>query len=291
MQTPRRALFGALLMVTAGACFALTNVVVQYATMKMGAGSAAVVFWQYLAAAVLFLPWIFAQGRGGWRTGRPVMHVMRVVLSAIGVQFWVAGLAHVPIWQAIALILMSPFFVTLGAALILREPVGPARWLAVVLGMIGGAVILAPWSDDFTLWALMPVAAAVFWAGVSLMTKHMTATESPESLTLYLLVLLIPVNAVIWGGQGGSLDGGLIWLAVLGAGALTATAQYLLAKAYEIADAAFLQPFDHLKLLFNVGLGALVFGFVPPGRLWLGAVLIVGASAYLLERERRAGTA
>ena len=44
---------------------------------------------------------------------------------------------------------------------------------------------------------------------------------------------------------------------------LTFLAQYVLTRAYASADAAYLQPFDHLKLPFNVLLGWLVFGFVP----------------------------
>ena len=64
-----------------------------------------------------------------------------------------------------------------------------------------------------------------------------------------------------------------------------------LARAYSIADAAYLQPFDHLKLPFNVGLGLVAFGYAPPGSLWLGAALIVGASFALLRQEARQQTA
>jgi S-adenosylmethionine uptake transporter len=34
-------------------------------------------------------------------------------------------------------------------------------------------------------------------------------------------------------------------------------------------------------------LGLAVFGFVPPGSMWLGSLLIVGASFFLLYEERR----
>ena len=86
----------------------------------------------------------------------------------------------------------------------------------------------------------------------------------------------------------GGITAGLL---LVGAGLLTAIAQYALARAYSIADAAYLQPFDHLKLPFNVGLGLVVFGYAPPGSLWLGAALIVGASFALLRQEARLQTA
>ena len=76
---------------------------------------------------------------------------------------------------------------------------------------------------------------------------------------------------------------------VLAAGVLSAGAQFALARAYTLADAAFLQPFDHLKLPFNVALGLVVVGFAPAGSMWIGAAIIITASVWLLRKES-AGT-
>ncbi len=146
------------LMVLAGATFALVNTGLQSATMGKGASAPAVTFWQYLIALGFYLPWVFRHRAAVMKTGQVWLHVLRVALAAGGVQLWTLGLAHVPIWQAIALILLSPFFVTLGAGLVLREEVSVHRWGAVVLGIIGGAIILEPWSDRFEL------AACCLWA-------------------------------------------------------------------------------------------------------------------------------
>ena len=271
-------------MVLAGACFALVNTAQQGATMVHGAAGPSVTFWQYLIALAFYLPWIFRQGLGAWRTGQMVAHLMRVGFAVGGVQLWTLGLAAVPIWQAIALILLSPFFVTVGAGLFLREAVSPARWMAVVFGILGGCIILAPWSDRFQLAALLPVGAAALWAASSVVTKSLTHKDTPETITLYLLVLLSPANAAIALGTGFVLPSSAIWLVIF-AGLATAFAQHILVRGYSLADAAFLQPFDHLKLVFNIGLGALVFGFYPDGNLWLGTGIILAASAYLLRQE------
>ena len=77
------------------------------------------------------------------------------------------------------------------------------------------------------------------------------------------------------------------WIAIVAVGVLTAAAQGFLALAYARADAAYVQPFDHVKLPLNVLAGWLVFGWIPPSYLWLGAALIVGASMFLLWRESR----
>ena len=282
------AIGAAFYMVAAGAAFALVNVSVQAATMRYGMASTAVAFWQYLVALLFGVPWIMRTGLSLLRTRHAGLHVLRVAFAAIGVQFWVAGLAFVPIWQAIALIMTSPFFVTLGAGLLLGERVGPPRWLAMLIGFAGGMIILAPWSEAFTAATLYPVAAAVCWAATSLMTKRLTASDSSQTITLYLLLLLTPINGVLAASSGGFAFAGAASLAlIVFAGAMLTVAQFCIVKAYAKADAAYVQPFDYLKLPLNVLAGWLVFGFVPGGNLWLGALLIVSASFYIAHRESR----
>lgn len=285
------ALAGALFMVLAGALFALVNTLIQYGAMVLGVPSATLAFWQYLMAFLFALRWLFANRRSAFRTEQLHWHILRVLFAATGVQLWVAGLAHVPIWQAIAIIMLSPFFATAGAGLFLKEEVTPQRWMAVIAGIAGGAIILAPWSDGFSIAVFLPLGAAFFWALTSLVTKHMSREERPESLTFYLLLLLTPVNGLVAWQDGFALGPGVEIAVVAFAGLLTVFAQYAIAKAYSIADAAYLQPFDHIKLPFNVALGILVFGYYPPGSLWLGSAIIIAASFALMRQEGRMKTA
>ncbi|MEJ6402223.1 DMT family transporter [Yoonia sp. 2307UL14-13] len=281
MEMKTGAVMGPLYFVTAGALFAGANTAVQGAGMLYGVASPTIAFWQYALACVAALPLVWF---APWRTGRPGLHMLRVILAAVGVQLWVAGLAYVPIWQAVALILTSPLFVTLGAGLILRERLTRSRVLAVLLGGFGGVLILAPWEEAFTWVALLPVGAAAFWAGSSLVTKRLTTTEDAGTLTLALLVLLVPVNGIAALGSGFAVAAEALWLVAL-SGLLIAGAQYLLVRAYVVADAAYLQPFDHLKLPLNVLLGLVFFGFAPPGLMWVGAVVILVAGAWVMREE------
>jgi S-adenosylmethionine uptake transporter len=275
------ALMGPLCFVTAGTLFAGANTAVQGAGMHYGVPSPTIAFWQYAIALAVIVPSVW---RASWRTGQIGLHVLRVVLAAVGVQLWVAGLAVVPIWQAVALILTSPLFVSLGAGVFLGETLTRTRVWAVLLGAFGGALILAPWEEAFAWSALMPVGAAAFWAASSLVAKRLTRTEAASTLTLYLLVLLVPVNGVAALGAGFSETADALWLVAL-SGLLIAGAQYLLVRAYALADAAYLQPFDHLKLPLNVGLGLFFFGFAPPGLMWIGAGVIIAASAWMMREE------
>ncbi len=276
---------GAVIMIAAGFAFAGLNVATQWATMTAGASAPAAAFWQYLIALVLAVPLVW-RNLGALRTSYPGLHVLRVVCAAAGVQVWVYGLSVVPIWQAIALAMTSPFFVVAGASLLLGERVTLSRLGATIAGFTGAMIILAPWSEAFSAYALLPLLAAALWAVTSLVTKRLTAFEPTAGITVYLLLLLTPINALVWLGSGFDMPPAGAWSALIIAGALTALAQYLLTAAYAHADATYLQPFDDLKLPLNILLGWAVFGYAPTLAFWPGAALIVAASLFLMRRER-----
>ncbi len=60
-----------------------------------------------------------------------------------------------------------------------------------------------------------------------------------------------------------------------------------LTLAYSTADAAYVQPFDDLKLPLNIVAGWLVFGYAPAGYLWLGAIVILAASQFIMRNEMK----
>jgi drug/metabolite transporter (DMT)-like permease len=128
----------------------------------------------------------------------------------------------------------------------------------------------------------LPIAAALLWGASSLMTKYLTRTEAAPTVTLWLLVLLTPINAALSLHAGFELPSMQILTYLLIAGVIMMAAQYLLTWSYAAADAAFVQPFDDLKLVSNIVIYGLAFGYWPPGNLWLGVVLILGASLFLL---------
>lgn len=165
--------------------------------------------------------------------------------------------------------------------------VGMARWVATLTGFIGAMIILEPWADDFNLASLLPVGAAFFWASYSLMVKKLSSHDSPSTMVVYLLLLITPFNVLLALPDWQMPNGQAVWLLLIGAGIMTALAHWAIAKAYAVADASFVQPFDHAKLPLNVLAGWLVFGWVPPGRLWLGAAIIVLSVAFITQWETK----
>lgn len=307
---PHAPVLGAVFMLGAGLTFATINILTPIITYEMGVPSTAVVFWQYVIATLFALPLVLRIGLQKLATRHPYWHEARAFLSALGVQFFAFGFAlGVPVWQMVALSMTGPFFILIGATLFLGERLTLQRLGATIAGFIGAVMVSQAGTEQFTIASLLPVLAALCWGAVSVITKYLSRDEAPESLTLYMLVLITPNHFLIGLILGiaiavlpaGILPAGLATgfdfalpmgdalglIALLGL--VTAAAQYLLSLAYKVADATYLQPFDDLKLPLNTLLGWIVLSQIPALWFWPGAALILAASSFILWREQRGG--
>jgi len=277
-----------------------------------GMASTGMAFWQYLIATVVGLPLILRIGLKNLRTKHPLLHELRAFVSALGIHVFVYGFAAgVPIWQMVTLLATGPLFILLGSLLFLRERVTVTRLVASLLGFSGAILASQLGKDGFTPMTLVPIAAAALWATTDILTRYLARQgESPETLTVSLLVLITPNHLLIllaataWAWLApGLVPAGLatgfpfqlppgagLWLLLL-LGVLTAAAQYLASMAYKIADAAYLQPFGDLKVPLSALLALGLLAQPIPQPFWFGVVLILAGSLVLLLREGRADPA
>ena len=292
-----RAYQGAAFMVLAGITFAVINAITFKITSPADYGGLGFrpqsdTFWQYAIALVISLPFLWRTGALSFKTKQPIPHIVRVILSAAGLQAFVIAFSKgVPVWQVVALTMTAPFFVLIGAKFFLGENVTLNRWVASSIGFIGALIVTNPWSEQFNIYWLLPIVAAILWGAASLLTKYLSRTETPESLTTWLLLLLTPINFFWSVGAGFQVPtGNILWLIIIG-GFLVFMAQYFLSKSYASADANFVQPFDDLKLISNVLVYGIFFGYWPTGYIWVGLAMIMGASLFLLLQESRKSNA
>jgi len=296
---------GALFMLLASLAFAGTNLLQSVLPWQFGMSSTGMAFWQYVIASVLALPLIMRIGISNLRTRHPLTHEVRAFVSALGVHVFVYGFASgVPIWQMVTLLATGPLFVVLGSTLFLGERASTARIAASLIGFVGAIIVSGVGSEGLTWSTLIPIVAAALWATTDVLTKYLAREESPETLTISLLVLVTPnhllillaVNAFGWlaptllpaglatGFPFALPSGDGLWLLLL-LGALTAAAQYLLSFAYKVADATYLQPFSDLKVPLSGLLGWVILNQVPSVWFWPGTVLILAASTFILWAE------
>ena len=204
---------GATFMLVAAVAFAGSNVLqsvlptpVEYG--GFGMASTGMVFWQYLIAGVISLPLILRIGIDKLRTSHPLAHEIRAFVSALGAHVFVYGFASgVPIWQMVTLLAAGPLFIIFGSTVFLGERASAARLIAALAGFTGAIIVSGIGSEGLGWHTLIPIAAAALWATTDVLTKYLALKgESPETLTISLLVLVTPnhllillvVNALGW---------------------------------------------------------------------------------------------
>lgn len=269
-------------MTGASVCFAFLNLIIRLAAEELE--TMQIAFFRASFAVLFMLPWAISRGIGGLRTGHIKIHISRACVSVVSMYCWFTALIVLPLADAVALNFTAPLFVTIGAALILKELVGARRWAATAVGFLGTIVVLRPGFAEVSAYAALPILAAVCIAVNSLIVKRLSRHDSPGTIVLYMNLLLTPLCLVpalfVWVWPSPK-----VWLLVMTLGFLAAFAHILFTRAFVHADASAIQPFDYARLPFVALLGYLFFAEVPSVWLWLGGGMIAGAAIYTAHRE------
>lgn len=101
--------------------------------------------WRNVFAAAVVLPFALARGTGEIRAlTRRQRLLLGVSGVALGLHFatWMASLDYTSVASSVFFVTITPIFVSLGSQFILREPVPWPVWIAVLITVCGGAIIM-----------------------------------------------------------------------------------------------------------------------------------------------------
>ena len=98
---------------------------------------------------------------------------------------------------------------------------------------------------------------------------------------------MLPVVAFVWTTPTSLF---IVALMVL-IGAFGSFGHYLLIRGHRLAPASTLAPFIYTQMVWTSTLGFLTFGHVPHFWTIVGGLIVVASGLYLLNRERKVGTA
>src|SRR5262249_40847109 len=222
-----------------------------------------------------------------FRTRRLGHHVLRSVSQGCSQTFLLIAFSLMPLAGATAINFSSPLFATLASALLLKETVGLARWLALLVGFGGVLIVTEPGAGAFQVGALFALANAVLYGSVTAGVRGMTTTESAQTLTLYQLLLLTGFFALLLPlGWTSPTPVDAAWIVFNGVS--NAVGQYWWTRALHLAPASAVAPFNYLSLIWASILGFAIWGDVPTVSLVVGSAVVVASGLFLLWRESNA---
>jgi drug/metabolite transporter (DMT)-like permease len=145
-------------------------------------------------------------------------------------------------------------------------------------------VIVRPGAASFTAASLVPLLAAALSGSVTISIKHLARSEHPDTIVLLTTLLWIPMSLPaalpVWQRPHGG-----IWIWLLLSGLCGSAGHYFWTRALKLADASMIAPLSYVQLLIVAVLAWWLFGEAVDHYTALGAVIIIGASVYIAQRE------
>jgi drug/metabolite transporter (DMT)-like permease len=277
---------GSLLMAVAMAAFSVNDATAKYLTTQMNFGQ--VMLLRGLFACILI--GALTTHRGALRPLRTLFVPavsLRVCGEIGGSALFLAAISYLPLGNVTAIVQSLPLAMTLGAVLLLGEPVGWRRWAAIAAGFVGVLIIVRPGAEGFNQYSLLALVSVMFYSMRELVTKRIPAEIPTLFVTFLTTVAVTGAGAVLVFPLGGWREPSLASTALLALAAVTTLIGYQCAvMALRAGEISAVAPFRYTQMLYAMGLGYLVFGEVPDRAMVIGAAIIVLSGIYAFHRER-----
>lgn len=267
-------------------------------------------FWQFqglrATSNALLLTGFARLAMGGWPSWprRPWAVAARCAAMIATTVFFFGGIPRVTIVEMAAGLYTYPIFVTVLSATLLGERIGLRRFSAVLVGAAGAMLILQPGAADFHPVKLMPIGAGFCYAVNVVIVRRWCRGENAVTMALGIALSFMVIGSAgclwLWAnpappafreafpflGHGWREAAAWVFAITLVCSVLNASANVILTKAYQSAEASWLAPFDYTYLIFAAIAGVVFFATWPGPWQVLGMALIAGAGMFTAWRER-----
>jgi len=229
-----------------------------------------------------------AGGLAALRTERLHVHALRNAVHYAAQYGWFAALMLIPLAQVVAIEFTMPIWAAVLAVAFLGERMNSLKWFAVLLGLVGVAVIVRPGVGEFNSGQLIALASAVGFAIAIVLVKSLTRTDAAVAISFWMLVIQTVIGLVpallVWQWPSAEAWGWMVVVAFCGA-----YSHYCFARALQHADATVVVPMDFLRVPLTALLGWLVYSERLDLFTALGVGLILAGNALNLVRAPAGG--
>ncbi len=218
----------------------------------------------------------------------PGLQLTRSVLLMTTTALFNMGVKQVPLATATTVMFMSPILVTVLSVFLLKEHVGPRRWIGVAIGFIGALIVAQPWNEgakSVTFGALFLLCAALTNAGYQIATRSLRFDHPMTSLLFTAFVGAVVTSAAlpfVW-VQPSVFE----WLLLVAGGVAGCLGHLCIINAFQNAPASVVAPFSYSSIIWATAFGYIFWNDVPPQATIIGATLIIASGLYIYFREQQ----
>ena len=245
-----------------------------------------IVFFRSLFGLVPLLPMIMRQGRAAIRTQRPFGQTLRALAGLGATVCFFHAYRYLPLADVFGIAFAAPLFVTALSVPLLGERVGIRRWSAVSVGFLGVLIMVRPDSGIADPATLLTLVGTLCYSLTLIFIRNLGKTEPAASIVFYATCTNTVASALTLPFAWLTPDWPDLSLLVL-IGLMGGVGQLAITRAFRLAPAAVVAPFDYTALPYAAALGYLIWGDAPEPIFLLGALIVIGSGLYILHRETR----
>ncbi len=207
--------------------------------------------------------------------------VLRAALMLVAWLLFYNAAKHLGLAELTTLYFSAPIMVVFLSILVLKERVRAGRWLACLGGFIGVLIAANPAHSPNIIPAAMCVAAGFCWAWSTILIRLVSRSETTltQMWATSLLFALACAASFPWLWKTPDATG---WALMIGLGLVATVGQYLLYEGFRYAPASALAPVEYTGLIWAFIYGYMIWTEIPTMNVFVGALLIVGASLMLV---------
>lgn len=277
---------GILFMLATVTGFAFGDAFVKLASADLSIAQIIIIRSLIAVPVITFVAW-HQRAFSGMRRMAERFIALRAVGEVGATAIYLTALAHLDLANATAILQIVPLATTAIAALLLGEPVGLRRWVAIGVGFLAVLLIVRPGMEGFNSWSLLALASVGFIVLRDLSSRLLPAATHPLAVSTLSLVVMIPLGFAMLPFQSWEplTTRAIIYCGVSGMFLSAAFVSITLAMRH--GEVAVVAPFRYAILLWAVALQIAIFGVWPDSLTLIGSALLVATGLYTLYRERK----
>jgi drug/metabolite transporter (DMT)-like permease len=222
---------------------------------------------------------------------RPSRALLRRALFGCGSIYCAsAALKYIPVTYALSISYLAPLMIVVLAWLVLKETVGPLRWLALLVGLAGMALMLmspspgrpaglsGPWLIGF-VFAFM---GAFCTAAATIEIRRLAGTPPGTLIISFMLAAALLAAAT---APGWTMPSAAQWWLLVLCGLSGGMGQLFMMLSIRNADASALAPFEYTTLLWAVLFALAGIGEMPGFWVFAGGAVVALSGVMAVTAE------
>ncbi len=221
----------------------------------------------------------------GRASGKPLILLRACLTLGAWVMYYSMG-RYLQLATMTTLYYVAPIITLILAVVLLRERLTLPRVSAALLGFVGVVVACNPVGLDIAWPELFVLGAATLWGFAMIVMRSIPKSDSALAQIFGINGVFVLVMGSVAAFSWQAMDWRELAL-LLAIGGLGGVAQYMLVNAARLVPAGVLGTVEYSALIWAFVFGYLFWQEVPALYVYVGAVLIVCAGAFVAFSERR----